>query len=103
MLRSFDYAAWSALDRATSTQPDRRNDLLQAALQWRDEASRCFLDTYTKSMVGCSLWPADAATVPRVLSLFLIEKALLEIRYELANRPSWVLVPLRGLLALLPS
>jgi maltose alpha-D-glucosyltransferase/alpha-amylase len=103
MLRSFDYAAWSALDRATSSQPDRRNDLLQAALQWRDEASRCFLETYTKAMGECPLWAVEAATARRILSLFLIEKALLEIRYELANRPSWVPVPLRGLLAMLPS
>jgi maltose alpha-D-glucosyltransferase/alpha-amylase len=30
-----------------------------------------------------------------------LEKALYELRYELDNRPTWVDVPLRGLLELL--
>jgi hypothetical protein len=32
---------------------------------------------------------------------FILEKALYEIAYELANRPDWVAIPLRGVLALL--
>src|SRR5260370_10974662 len=31
----------------------------------------------------------------------MLEKALYEIAYELANRPDWVVIPLRGVLALL--
>ncbi|HUN47566.1 MAG TPA: putative maltokinase, partial [Stellaceae bacterium] len=102
MLRSFDYAAWSALDRATVSQPDRRNELLQAVLLWRDDASRSFLDAYTAAMADCPLWPQDAEAARRLLSLCLIEKAFMELAYELANRPAWVLVPLKGLQALLP-
>ncbi|HTZ79701.1 MAG TPA: maltose alpha-D-glucosyltransferase [Stellaceae bacterium] len=102
MLRSFDYAAWSALDRATASQPDRRNELQQAALAWRDDASQSFLAAYTAAMGGCPLWPQDAETARRLLSLCLIEKAFMELAYELANRPAWVLVPLKGLQALLP-
>ncbi len=102
MLRSFDYAAWSALDRATVSQPDHRNELQQAALAWRDEASRSFLDAYIAAMQGCPLWPGDAETARRLLSLCLIEKAFMELSYELANRPAWVMVPLKGLQTLLP-
>ena len=102
MLRSFDYAAWSALDRATVSQPDHRNELLQAALLWRDDASRSFLSAYIAAMAGCPLWPGDEETARRLLSLCLIEKAFMELSYELANRPAWVLVPLKGLQALLP-
>jgi maltose alpha-D-glucosyltransferase/alpha-amylase len=32
------------------------------------------------------------------LRLYLAEKALYELRYELDNRPEWVRIPLRGLL-----
>jgi maltose alpha-D-glucosyltransferase/alpha-amylase len=32
-----------------------------------------------------------------LLDLFLIEKAAYEIRYEIANRPAWVSIPLQGL------
>ncbi len=33
-----------------------------------------------------------------LLQLFIVEKAAYEVCYELANRPGWVDVPLRGLL-----
>jgi len=33
-----------------------------------------------------------------LLQLFIVEKAAYEVCYELANRPGWVEVPLRGLL-----
>jgi len=32
-----------------------------------------------------------------LLDLFLMEKAAYEIRYEAANRPNWLRIPLRGL------
>jgi maltose alpha-D-glucosyltransferase/alpha-amylase len=32
-----------------------------------------------------------------MLDLFLIDKALYELRYELNNRPEWVRIPMRGL------
>ena len=35
-----------------------------------------------------------------LLDLFLLEKAAYEIRYEAANRPGWIGVPLRGLATL---
>jgi maltose alpha-D-glucosyltransferase/alpha-amylase len=35
-----------------------------------------------------------------LLDLFLLEKAAYEVRYEAANRPAWLGVPLRGLAAL---
>ncbi|MGH6969125.1 MAG: putative maltokinase, partial [Stellaceae bacterium] len=97
MLRSFDYAAWTALEHATANQPDLRNDLLKAALLWRDDAIHGFLDTYSRAMAGCQLWPNDDAFARRLLDLFLIEKAALETAYELGNRPDWIAVPLRGL------
>ena len=36
-----------------------------------------------------------------LLQLFIVEKAAYEVCYELANRPGWVDVPLRGLLDIL--
>jgi maltose alpha-D-glucosyltransferase/alpha-amylase len=35
-----------------------------------------------------------------LLSLFELEKAFYELRYELDNRPDWVGVPLAGIAAL---
>ena len=35
-----------------------------------------------------------------LLSLFELEKALYELRYEIGNRPDWIAVPLAGIAAL---
>jgi maltose alpha-D-glucosyltransferase/alpha-amylase len=35
-----------------------------------------------------------------MLGLFELEKALYELRYELGNRPSWIGIPLQGILDL---
>ena len=45
--------------------------------------------------------PAPATLDSDLLRLFMVEKAAYEICYELSNRPDWVDVPLRGLLATL--
>jgi maltose alpha-D-glucosyltransferase/alpha-amylase len=37
----------------------------------------------------------------RLLELFILGKAFYEIRYELANRPTWLAIPLRGALRVL--
>jgi len=34
-----------------------------------------------------------------LLTLFEVEKALYETRYELGNRPDWATIPLRSLIA----
>ena len=47
------------------------------------------------------LWPADPTAAEHLLRLFLLEKALYEIEYELAYRPAWLRVPLSGMLRVL--
>jgi len=39
----------------------------------------------------------------RMLELFILEKALYELGYELLNRPSWIQVPLGGIAELLEN
>jgi maltose alpha-D-glucosyltransferase / alpha-amylase len=101
MLRSFDYAAWTALDNATGSAGDHRDELREAVLQWRRQVNEHFLDTYLATIGDCPLWPRHEASARKLLSLFLIEKAALEIEYEIGNRPSWAGVPLGGLRSLL--
>jgi maltose alpha-D-glucosyltransferase/alpha-amylase len=101
MLRSFDYAAWTALDNATQAAGDRRNELRDAMLHWRSQVNQRFLDTYRTEIGDCPLWPREETSARKLLSLFLIEKAALEIEYEIGNRPGWAGVPLGGLRSLL--
>ncbi|HEY7838674.1 MAG TPA: phosphotransferase [Terriglobales bacterium] len=87
MLRSLSYAAHAAGQPA-----------------WEAGARKSFLDSYLETMRGqgaggpAGLLPAQVAPA---LAFFELEKAVYELRYELAHRPDWVAVPLAGLAALL--
>jgi predicted trehalose synthase len=43
------------------------------------------------------LLPASRAALDRALTVFELDKALYEVRYEIDHRPAWVGVALRGL------
>jgi maltose alpha-D-glucosyltransferase/alpha-amylase len=96
MLRSFDYAAWAALDHETKDYPDRRSLLRPHVLAWRDQASAVFLAGYRETLAGTPCYPADEPAAKGLLKLAMLEKLFYEIGYELANRPAWVWIPLAG-------
>jgi maltose alpha-D-glucosyltransferase / alpha-amylase len=101
MLRSFDYAAWAALERVTSSHPERRDVLMPHALAWRDQTIAVFLEAYRETIAGCPAYPADDKAAKALLDLAILEKLFYEIGYELANRPAWVGIPIAGALNLL--
>jgi maltose alpha-D-glucosyltransferase/alpha-amylase len=101
MLRSFDYAASSAVAGLIQVNPGS-GDVLQALAEaWRRASATAFLAGYRETIPGCPSYPEDAAAADRLLNLFLLEKALYEICYEAANRPLWVRIPLKGVSSLL--
>ncbi|MCW2237332.1 maltose alpha-D-glucosyltransferase [Azospirillum canadense] len=102
MLRSFNYAAWAALFRIDEAAAlEGTGAALEAAQDWERRSTQAFLDAYRASIGGCPSWPADEAASRRLLALFLMEKALYEIAYEAAHRPSWIGIPVKGVLGLL--
>ncbi|HWW47152.1 MAG TPA: maltose alpha-D-glucosyltransferase [Xanthobacteraceae bacterium] len=101
LLRSIDYAATAALHRALEIIPDDEAKITAALNAWRDTASQDFISSYREHMTDTRLWPHDEAAAERLLKFHLLEKALYELGYELAFRPSWVGVPLRGVLQIL--
>jgi maltose alpha-D-glucosyltransferase/alpha-amylase len=101
MLRSFDYAAWAAFTSLAEAHPAGAAVVLTLADSWRQATGQAFLDTYRETIAGCPSYPEDAADAGRLLDLFLLEKALYEICYEAANRPTWIGIPLKGVTSLL--
>jgi trehalose synthase-fused probable maltokinase len=85
MLRSFTYAAAVA-------------GVSHRGVEERARAE--FLDGYMASVQGTGLLPPREAT-ERLLRIFELEKAVYELRYELAHRPDWVPVPVSGIMRLL--
>ena len=101
MLRSFDYATWSALDRVRSRRAQIEPHVEARALAWRHAAAQNFLSGYWSRATRAGLLPEDMETRRSLLELFLLQKAFYEVGYEAANRPTWLSIPLRGLLDLL--
>lgn len=85
MLRSFTYAASVANVSHRGVE---------------DRARAEFLEGYMETVQGSGLLPPREAT-ERLLRIFELEKAVYELRYELAHRPDWVTVPVAGILRLL--
>ena len=86
MLRSLDYVAGHHRLTATywSVEDERRSR------HWVHDTQRAFLAGYA-SESGVDLGAAAA-----VLRAYQLDKALYEVRYEAANRPDWLPVPLRA-------
>ncbi|MDM0058605.1 maltose alpha-D-glucosyltransferase [Variovorax fucosicus] len=95
MLRSFNYARWSALKRAAHN-PDELARLDAAAADWERQVRSAFLGGYVDTLAVAGA-PAPET---ELLSLFEMDKAMYELRYELNNRIDWVQVPMQGLQAL---
>jgi maltose alpha-D-glucosyltransferase/alpha-amylase len=103
MLRSIDYLAADVVRLRGPLASPADERAVARAMRWRKETSHAFLDAYREMMAGCPTHVADARLEGDLLCLLQIQKAAYEVSYELANRPSWVDIPLRGLLDLLES
>jgi maltose alpha-D-glucosyltransferase / alpha-amylase len=101
LIRSIDYSATAALERALKVSTDENGKLGTALGEWRDRAAAAFLAAYRDIMTNADLWPADPRAAEQMLNFFLLEKAFYEIEYELAYRPEWLRVPLTGVLRIL--
>ena len=100
MLRSFSYAAYAAQTLAGKSQPHETatNQAAWAAM-WESAACSAFLDAYRSVLSDSALLPSQPHQ-DELLRALLLEKASYELLYELNNRPAWLALPLRGLLAL---
>jgi len=102
MLRSFSYAAATALTRQAEERSEHRDALERETRDWETETRRAFVDSYADAARAGGLIP-DWSPAAKLIDLFIVEKALYEVRYELDNRPDWVSIPLRGLHELVPA
>lgn len=101
LLRSIDYSATAALERALKIGPDDSGKLTTMLAAWRERSAETFLDAYFAAMKHPALWPMNRPASERLLSYFLLEKVFYEIEYEMNHRPAWLAVPLAGALRLL--
>ncbi len=96
MLRSFGYVRATALKNVSDTA-EEESALAAAALAWEREARAAFVAGYDSASRGKNHEGAADGNAA-LLSLFELEKAFYELRYELRSRPDWAPIALQGLL-----
>jgi maltokinase len=89
MLRSFSYLTRAAQREGTVVP-----------VGWEFEARERFLDAYRASPAAAVL-PTSLETQEQQLTMFELEKAFYELRYELDHRPDWVDIPVESIVRLL--
>ncbi|HPB67716.1 MAG TPA: maltose alpha-D-glucosyltransferase [Candidatus Omnitrophota bacterium] len=97
MLRSFHYAAYGALFLRKGVREDDPAFLEWCADFWYAHVSQIFLKSYFEALEGTQVLPRKKTERDVLLDVFLLDKAIYELAYELNNRPDWVLIPLRGI------
>jgi maltose alpha-D-glucosyltransferase/alpha-amylase len=96
MMRSFQYAAYSALWQP-AMRPEDTPFLERWADLWYRQMSSVFLQSYLAATDRADFIPPDENDFQILLEAYLLDKAVYEIGYELNNRPDWVVIPVRGI------
>ncbi len=98
MMRSFAYARGAVERSVASHDHEPRRNRLSA---WEDAARQVFLDAYRDAirLASVPLAPPDDQAFANALAAWELDKALYEIAYEVRNRPDWLELPLRALVA----
>ena len=104
MLRSFSYAAYAGLNAFTQRRPPHGASDVKAlelwTQLWLNAVSTEYLRAYKATIGEMPRLIPEPAQAQQLLNAYLLEKALYELLYELNNRPTWVRIPLAGILAL---
>jgi maltose alpha-D-glucosyltransferase / alpha-amylase len=99
MLRSFSYAAVTKL-HGDALRPEDLPQLQPWADFWNFWVSVSYLKGYFSVARDAAFMPRSRPEISLLLDLYLLEKAVYELSYELNNRPDWVAVPIAGIIQL---
>ncbi|HEX2868502.1 MAG TPA: maltose alpha-D-glucosyltransferase [Ignavibacteriales bacterium] len=101
MVRSFHYAVYSVFFQRTKVRPEEVSQLQSWIEPWYYYITGAFLSSYLEAIRGYEIVPEKKDELNILLNLFLIDKSIYEIGYELNNRPDWVIIPMQGILLIM--
>ncbi|MFH2137864.1 MAG: maltose alpha-D-glucosyltransferase [Candidatus Omnitrophota bacterium] len=97
MLRSFHYAAYVTLFLNKSVREEDVALLESAVEDWYSYVSNVFVESYFQAIGKAEFLPKTDAEFKNLLQIYLLDKAMYELGYELNNRLDWIIIPLRGI------
>ena len=101
MVRSFHYVAYSSIMEPEYDRHRKEGNIEAWAEAWFYHVTHLFLQTYTDKADGSEIIPEEKEDFKLLMEIFMLEKAVYELNYELNNRPEWILIPLRGILSII--
>jgi maltose alpha-D-glucosyltransferase/alpha-amylase len=103
MVRSFHYAAYTGYFRIISRRTEDTYFFEPWVERWYRFVKSIFLAAYLETAGQTSFIPSNKNDTEMLLEIFILEKAVYELGYELNNRPGWIHIPLKGILHILKS
>ncbi len=101
MIRSFHYVAYSNILSPEYDQQRKEGNLEQWAENWHYYIIRLYIKGYFDKAGQSDYVPGDQKDFKILMHTFLLEKALNELNYEIKNRPEWIIIPIRGIKAII--
>ncbi|MDR5590136.1 maltose alpha-D-glucosyltransferase [Christiangramia sp. SM2212] len=101
MIRSLHYAAYSNILSPEYSQQRKEGNLEEWAETWHYYISRLYIKGYFDKAGSKDYVPKDQEDFKILMHTFLLEKALIELNYEIENRPEWIIIPIRGIKAII--
>ena len=101
MIRSFHYAVHNEYFNHISLRPEAASELEPWLDPWYRCVGRTYLEAYVRTAGKAGFMPGDSTDLEVLLQVFLLEKVVYEIGYELNNRPDWLVIPFRGIKSIL--
>ena len=101
MIRSFHYVSHAVLfDQVPGIvlSRDAYPQLERWAAWWYQWVSALFVKGYLERAGTADFLPRSQEERAVLLESYTLEKALIEIEFELAHRPDWVRIPVHGIL-----
>jgi maltose alpha-D-glucosyltransferase/alpha-amylase len=97
MIRSLHYASHRAMTHTKDKGMQTAANLELQADHWFHWTASAYLRAYLRTAGDAAYLPRDTAELQGLLDVYLLEKAIYELGYEIDHRPDWVALPLRGI------
>lgn len=97
LIRSFHYVVYATLFLHPSVRSEDVELLKEWIEPWYKYTSGIFLQSYLKRIGEDSFIPKEREELEILLRIYILEKAIYELEYELNNRPDWIIIPLKAI------
>lgn len=98
MIRSYHYAVSAKLFNASETEGIEPVHLQRVSDRWFYLIRDTFLDAYLDVFGAPHPLFKNNTEINFLLLIYLLEKAVYELGYEISYRPAWVKIPLKGII-----